>query len=432
MKTLIPVIVLSCIAAGAQAEDWPAFMRALERTGRVETAAPVRGLRLTWTLDLHAPVSASPVVSGGRLYVTAEDGNLHAFDLKTRRRLWLYHTEGAIAATPAVADGRIHFLSRDGFLHTLSLEGQPLWRFRTGGEARFAAVGGYGMDPAAGPVPDPWDLYQSSPLVHAGSVYFGSSDGHVYALDAATGEMRWSHMAGTPVHSPPAWGKGKILIGTWGTQLLALDAATGEKIWAFQGGVDSKHSVMMGITAAPSVEGSTVYVGARDGFVHALDLETGAVRWTYDAAGSWVLSTAAVDGERIYFGTSDTGLFVALDRRTGKEVFRADTRVWTYASPVVAGNTVFAATMSGALYAFDRKTGARTWAWRTPESLNDEDDILDDTGRLRGDRLFGPGRQLQAGVEEVKALGAFTASPIWVDNRLIAVAATGRVLVFES
>jgi len=435
MKSLTIAIVLSCLAFGAHAQhvsakDWPTFMRDTARSGLAD-AAEVRDLKLSRTRALHAPVCASPVVVGDRLFVAAENGNLYALDLATLKTAWLFHTEGAIASTPAVADGRIHFLSRDGVFYTLSLDGQLLWRFRTGGEHRFAAVGGYGLDSSLGPVPDPWDLWQSSPLVHDGVVYFGSSDGHVRALDAATGKLLWAHDAGDPVHAPPAWAGGKIVIGTWGTRLLALDARTGTQLWAFQGGADRKMSVMLGITAAPSVDGDTVYAGARDGFVYALDAGTGALKWKYDAAGSWVLATAAIDDRNIYFGTSDTGLFVALDKKTGKETFRAATGVWTYASPVVSGGAVIAATMTGTLEAYDTATGARTWTWRTPESLRDADDILDEAGKLRDARLFGPGRQLQAGVEEVKALGAFVASPIIVDGRLIAVTATGEVLVFE-
>jgi eukaryotic-like serine/threonine-protein kinase len=431
MKHLFALIALSCAPLGAHAEDWPAFMRDAARTGQAQGAGRITDLKLAWTLPLHASVSASPVVSGGCLFVAAENGNIRAFDLKTRKPLWLFHTEGSVASTPAIADERLHVLSRDGWLYTLSLDGQLLWRFRTGGEQRFAAVGGYGLDPALGPVPDPWDLYQSSPLVHGGKVYFGSSDGHVRALDAATGREVWSYAAGDPVHSSPTYADGKIFIGTWGTKLLALDALTGVKVWEFQGKADRKQSILLGMASAPSSDGETVYVGARDGFLYALDVRTGALKWKYAAGGSWILSTAAIDSERLYFGTSDTGLFVTLDKRDGRVLSQADTRVWTYASSPLVGDTVFTATMTGWLYAFDKRTGRQLWRWQTPAGARDEEDIVDEVGKLRGEALFGPGRQLQGGVERVKALGAFVASPIWVEDQLIAITATGEVLGFR-
>ena len=46
-------------------------------------------------------------------------------------------------------------------------------------------------------MPDPFDLYLSSPAVWKGVVYFGSGDGNVYALDAVSGAERWKFHTGT-------------------------------------------------------------------------------------------------------------------------------------------------------------------------------------------------------------------------------------------
>jgi outer membrane protein assembly factor BamB len=62
-----------------------------------------------------------------------------------------------------------------------------------------------------------------------------------------------------------------------------------------------------------------VYVGSRDGFLYALDAASGQPTWRYDAQGSWVVGTPAVDGDSVYVGTPDTGLLLALDKRTGRD-----------------------------------------------------------------------------------------------------------------
>lgn len=71
---------------------------------------------------------------------------------------------------------------------------------------------------------DPRDFYRSSPLVTEGRAVFGSSDGHVYALDAATGQLRWRHdakgswMPGTHVRrlgafiASPVWMQGQLIV----------------------------------------------------------------------------------------------------------------------------------------------------------------------------------------------------------------------------
>lgn len=428
-----------------RAEDWPMFMHDARHSGQgdapvttstAQTVEPssLKHLKPVWQYSLYSTVSASPVVAGNHLLVAAENGNLYAFDLIHKQRSWLYHTEAGIASTPAVANGNAYFLSRDGFFYALELAtGKLLWRFATRGEQRFAAVGGFGLPKALGPIPDPWDFYLSSPLVQDNKVYFGSSDHHVYALDATTGKLIWSFKTDDMVHSSPAYANNKIFIGTWGTKLYALDAQTGNTLWHFQGKVDPERYAMQGITASPSVDNDTVYIGARDGFFYALNMQDGALKWSYDAASSWVLSTAAVDQNHVYFATSDTGLLIALDKKTGKESYRADTRLWTYSSPLLINNQfVVIGTMSGELYAFDKSSGKKIWYYQTLEGRADINDIVNSkTGKLRSEKLFAPGVQLQAGVEEVKALGAFIASPIWVDNQLIVVSATGELLIFK-
>ena len=392
-------------------------------------------LDLDWQYPLNAPVASTPVVTGNQLLVAAENGNLYSFDFAARKFGWLYHTEAGIASTPTVADGKIYFLSRDGFFYALEqTTGKYLWRFATGGEGRFAAVGGYGLPAEMGPVPDPWDFYLSSPIVHNGKVFFGSTDKKLYALNAATGELVWSFTADEAIHSSPVINNGKIFFGTWGTSLYALNLETGAELWRYQGGTDPQYFAMQGITAAPVVDNNNVYVGARDGFVYALRQADGSLAWKYDAAYSWVLASATLDEKNIYIATSDTGLFLALDKKTGVEKYRADTRVWTYTKPLlVKDRYAFVGTMTGELYGFDKNTGKKLWYYQTPEGRTDINDVVDrKTGKLRSEKLFAPEMQTQAGVEIVKGLGAFIASPIWVKDQLVAVSATGDILVFKS
>ncbi|HWV14191.1 MAG TPA: PQQ-binding-like beta-propeller repeat protein [Cellvibrio sp.] len=421
-------------------DDWPMFMKNAQRTGIAENygqANNIKNLRPVWEYPLHTSVSASPIVAGNQLFVAAENGNLYSFDFAGKTLQWIFHAEAGIASTPAVANGMIYFLSRDGYFYALEqVSGKLAWRFATGGERRFGIVGGYNLPASMGVVPDPWDFYLSSPLVQGGKVYFGSSDHNVYALDAATGALVWTFTADDSIHSSPAYANGKIFIGTWNTKLHALDAQTGRELWYYPGGKDYTYGVGLGMVASPSVDERNVYIGSRDGFFYAFDqnqkTEKAETLWKYDAGGTWVVSTAAVDEKNVYFGTSDTGLFVALDKKTGTERYRSNTRIWTYTSPIIVQNNyAVVGTMAGELYAFDKSTGKKLWYYQTCEGRADINDLLDDrTGRLITDHLYDV--QLQGGVEKVKTLGSFVASPIWIDNQLIAVTANGDLMVFET
>ena len=77
-------------------------------------------------------------------------------------------------------------------------------------------------------------------------------------------------MRSSPALSPDG---GTVYIGSNDNHLYAVDAATGEERWRFEtdGGVDSSPAV--------SADGSVVYVGSRDDRLYAVDTATGAESW---------------------------------------------------------------------------------------------------------------------------------------------------------
>ncbi|RZJ11206.1 MAG: serine/threonine protein kinase [Rubrivivax sp.] len=433
MRRLALTALLSLVTAASHAADWPTFMGDPARTGAATAANAPGGFQLDWTYDLYAPVSASPVAAGGLLFVAAEDGNLHAIDLASRKLRWLFHAEGGIASTPAIADGVIYFLSRDGIFHALDVKsGAPRWTFRTGGEARFSAHGMYGQPRDGVKRADPWDFYLSSPLVADGKVVFGSSDEHVYALDAKTGAMAWAYKTGGMVHASPTRAGSRVIVGAWDSALYSIDLATGALAWRQQTGAEQKNSILLGIQAAVSVEGDTVYAGSRDGFLYALDTAKGQLRWGHDVKGSWVPGTAAIGATQVFVPTSDAGVLAVLDKRSGKKLYDFPTKAWTFASPLPIGQSVVVATMDGQLHQFDAATGKLLWRFTTPERQADARGIIDAEGKFDGKRLYGTrSDELLSALEHVKRLGAFIASPLWMDGQLITVDALGRLRAFR-
>ena len=64
----------------------------------------------------------------------------------------------------------------------------------------------------------------TSPAVHQNTVYFGSIDGCVYALDATNGRLRWKFRSGGPITSSPVIANGIVYIGSTDHYLYALSA----------------------------------------------------------------------------------------------------------------------------------------------------------------------------------------------------------------
>src|SRR4051794_26413041 len=72
-----------------------------------------------------------------------------------------------------------------------------------------------------------------SPVSFEKAIYFGSDDGNVYALDAATGRELWRAATRGPVPCTPAIVNGTIYFGSYDGKFYALDARTGNVKWKF-------------------------------------------------------------------------------------------------------------------------------------------------------------------------------------------------------
>ncbi|HYL27507.1 MAG TPA: PQQ-binding-like beta-propeller repeat protein, partial [Candidatus Nitrosotalea sp.] len=225
-------IALLAVAVAAMFRGGPAH------PGVYDSSAPTLSA-VRWRFTAHAKFFSSPTVSDGAVYIGASNGRLYAVRLADGTPLWNFAAKGSIDSTPAVAGGVVFFSSRDGNIYALdALTGAKRWSFATDGERRFTAPGIHGITPKHEMMPDPFDVFLSSPAVAGGVVYAGSGDHNVYALDAATGRLRWKFATANVVHASPAVAGGTVFIGSWDRYLYALDARSGALKWKFATGDD--------------------------------------------------------------------------------------------------------------------------------------------------------------------------------------------------
>ncbi len=120
----------------------------------------------------------------------------------------------------------------------------------------------------------------SSPAIGAGgTVYIGSFDGALYALDAQTGATRWRFETDDHVYSSPALGGGLVYIASTDGSVYAVDR-NGKQRWRYDTGDVVRSSPVLG--RAPHGSGRILYVGSASGNLYALDARTGRRRWSYD------------------------------------------------------------------------------------------------------------------------------------------------------
>ena len=417
------------------ASDWATFKGDAQRSGHIRQDVDVSRLQLEWQHRLPTAVVSSPVAADGQAFVGGENGNLYAFDLIGQRLQWIYPSGDAISSTPAVAEGLVYFLSLDGTFHAVSAEsGSLIWSFQTQGEERFSARHYMGIKQTDDPIRDPWDFYLSSPLVAEGRVYVGSSDRHLYALDAESGELLWAYRTAGLVHASPALAGDTLVIGDWHGVVHALDAVTGEHRWQFTTEQDLQLSQWLGIQSSPVIDGDRVYVGSRDSYLYALSLADGQTLWRYAMPHrSWVVATPSIDDKLVYLGSSQPGFILAIDKDSGEEVWRTATQVWSYSSPLVLGKHLISATMKGDILALASETGEVLWQFQSDSARADHFGIIDgQTGGFdyQAMSITTLHQSLYASMQYILHLGGFLSSPAWHQDRLILVTTDGQLVVF--
>lgn len=208
----------------------------------------------------------------------------------------------------------------------------------------------------------------STPAFSGTTLYVGSEDGNMYALDSSTGKEKWRFSSVGGVVSSPAVMNGLVYFGSHDNRCYALEADTGKKVWEYETGG--------WVESSPLVYDGIVYVGSCDNHCYALDARSGKLKWKFETE-NWVFSSPVLAGDTVVFGSFDFHIY-AVDRTTGKEAWRSRTGGGIYSSPAVSGTVVYVGSDDGRLYALDSRTGKNLWThtingriWTSPAVVGD-------------------------------------------------------------
>jgi eukaryotic-like serine/threonine-protein kinase len=416
-------LVLSLAALhSAGAQDAWMFRGNPAHTGIYAGPGPRTLDHIKWKFSTGVYMISSAAVVGGTVYVGSTDGRLYAVDAASGTQRWAYKTGARITSSPAVSDGVVYFLSYDDTAYAVdAATGAAKWKFATRGEHRYTATHIHGTLPRAEAMPDMYDTYLSSPVVWRGSVYFGSGDGNVYAVNAATGVLRWKFKTGDVVHSSPAIADSTVYIGGWDTWFYALDARTGKLRWKFKTGDDPEYHNQIGVQSSPAVAGGVVYFGCRDNHLYAVDARTGRKKWSVANNGAWVISSPAVRDGKVYYANADGRSFFELDAATGKQLYSMKSSWYFFSSPAIAGDMAYIGNWDGRLFAIDLATHRTTSVFQTDSSrANLATYIKPDSSMFFGAAL-GNGREYfydlhVRALGRIWTMGSFLASPVVADG----------------
>ena len=159
-----------------------------------------------WTYDAGSALWAGPRVHEGTVYVGAQDGKLHAVDARTHQARWVFQTGGALRVRPSVDATAVYAQADDGYLYAIDVRnGTARWRTQVN------------RNPVERlPFDNPksrFDRFGSDVLIDGDTLYLGTHEGRVLALNAQDGKTRWAFAAGDAVLAAPALQNGRLYFG---------------------------------------------------------------------------------------------------------------------------------------------------------------------------------------------------------------------------
>ena len=246
----------------------------------------------------------------------------------------------------------------------------------------------------------------SVPVIGDNLLFLATYDGKIHALDLRSPDFggalgRWSvdtallSDSSSRIVGGLAYDEGRLIFGSTDGYVYALDGETGTVIWKYR--TDGM------IWGTPTISDGVCYVGSMDHNLYALDIDTGAAEWRYESEGAIVMAPVIVDA-RVLFGGLDQQ-FHSLDKSDGSLNWTfSGGENWFWAAPRVAGAVIYVANVDGLVFALNLKDGTQRWTFDVespiviPPILTDGAVIVgSDSGKVwfldrnSGGKTFEPG-----------------------------------------
>lgn len=276
---------------------------------------------------------------------------------------------------PAVAYGNVYVGNRQGDVYALNQEsGKVVW------ERRFATYNDEGFFSGLSSI---WSSGISAKIsggmtINLNTVYFGTEDGFVYALDAATGETKWQIDVRGEVLASPSIDAGIVVVSTGAGSLIGLKVSDGSEAWRYDSEVPPLS--LRGISTPVATNGGAI-VGTATGKLQVNIIDSGIVAWeaavTTPSGATELERIVDIDSKPIVFGgniytISYDGTLAAVELRSGRVIWKREYS--SYQSIALNGNSLFVVDNNSNIYAIDRRNGVELWS----------------QGRLKGRNLTGP------------------------------------------
>ena len=257
-----------------------------------------------------------------------------------------------VSARPVSDGSRIYVYKPNGEVVALTTGGARAWtqNLRPEGERDIGPGGGVALD--------------------GGVVYVATSYREVAALEAASGRIIWRAEIDTPARGAPVAGAGHVFVVSQSNEVYALSESDGSIAWSYAG-IEETAGVLS--AANPAIQGNRVIVPFSSGEIMAINIKTGEPEWidgvsrgfrTLALSGLADVSASPVVAGNAVYATGVAGRTVSVDSRTGQRNWEQN--LGSVHTPVVSGGTLFMVDLDDRMVALDLKNGETLWATALP------------------------------------------------------------------
>ncbi|MDX1983942.1 MAG: PQQ-binding-like beta-propeller repeat protein [Bryobacteraceae bacterium] len=363
------LLVLACLSTPALAENWPSWRGPAASGVSSETGLPLTWSRtenVAWRVPLSDPGNSTPIVWGGRIFVTmavkaGDRRTLTCFDRASGKLLWQSgvsytdadptHATNPHASASPVTDGeRVYVWFGSAGLIAYDFSGKEVWR-RDLGKQRH--TWGYGTSPV---------LYGNRLFLN-----FGPGDrAFLIAVDKDTGRTLWQNDFPAGQGQKFANWNAEDMFGSWATplmirhqgkdelllplprKLVSFDPETGKENWSAEGLGDLVYP------SAVYADGAVVAISGFGG--PTLAVKAGGERLWHLPKSRQQIGTGVVRNG-LLFTIDNGGIAQCADLKTGAVVWTERLRgkgetnnLWS--SPVLAGDRIYVMNQGGDTFVF--------------------------------------------------------------------------------
>ncbi len=334
--------------------SWPLYHGGLDLCGNADVEIPDAPVRV-WQYFAEGAVKQSPVGDEHGIYLATHSGTVISLDFEGRER-WTKRLTWKSAADAAEKQARLEAPvacirstvlvgSTAGIVHALdSATGAERWTYDVGGDILGSV-----------------NAYDSGKAGEAVRVFvIERSEGVLHCIDLDTGGRLWQSEPINRADGSAAVGDGIVVYGSCDAAIHVYSVFDGRLMRSVALCGDCQ------VAAGVALVGDDVFAGCRSGRFYRVNAKVGSVRWTNQDSAKDVFTTPAVGKGIVAFG-SDDGFVYALDRDTGKSKWRFKTN-GIPSSPVFAGDKLITGS-KGVLRILAAETGEEIWNYEVSDEI---------------------------------------------------------------